>query len=48
MPLIKEASANGELFRARAFDYACARSGIDHRTAKAKHPWTNGQAERMN
>jgi transposase InsO family protein len=48
VPLIKEAIANGELFRAHAFEFACARNNIEHRTTKAKHPWTNGQVERMN
>ena len=48
VPLIKEAIANGELFRAHAFELACARNDIDHRTTKPKHPWTNGQVERMN
>ncbi len=27
---------------------ACARNTIDHRLTKPKHPWTNGQVERMN
>jgi len=48
VPLIREAMANGELFRAHAFEYACAGNDIDHRTTKPKHPWTNGQVERMN
>lgn len=48
VPLIKVAMANGELFRAHAFEYACAKADIDHRTTKPKHPWTNGQVERMN
>jgi hypothetical protein len=48
VPLIKEALANGERFRAHAFELACARNDIDHRTTKPKHPWTNGQVERMN
>lgn len=48
VPLIKEAIANGERFRAHAFELACARNDIDHRTTKPKHPWTNGQVERMN
>ena len=48
VPLITEAIANGELFRAHAFELACARNDIEHRTTKAKHPWTNGQVERMN
>jgi hypothetical protein len=48
VPLITEAIANGKLFRAHAFELACARNDIEHRTTKAKHPWTNGQVERMN
>jgi len=48
VPLIKEAMANGERFGAHAFEYVCARNHIDHRTTKPKHPWTNGQVERMN
>lgn len=32
VPLIREAIANGELFRAHAFELACARNDIDHRT----------------
>ena len=46
--LIREAMAKGELFRAHAFEYACAKAGIDHRTTRPKHPWTNCQVERMN
>jgi transposase InsO family protein len=46
VPLIKE--ANGERFWAHAFEYTCATNDIEHRTTKAKHPWTNGQVERMN
>jgi transposase InsO family protein len=37
-----------EIFRAHAFELACAQNGIDHRLTKPKHPWTNGQVERMN
>ncbi|MGA0542623.1 IS481 family transposase [Neotabrizicola sp. VNH66] len=48
VPLIKAAIAAGERFRAHAFEYACALADIDHRTTKPKHPWTNGQVERMN
>ena len=48
VPLIKQAMAAGELFRAHAFEYACAKADIDHRTTKPRHPWTNGQVERMN
>ena len=35
-------------FRAHAFELACAQNDIDHRLTKPKHPWTNGQVERMN
>lgn len=42
VPLIKEAIANRELFRAHAFEPACAKADIDHRTTKPKHPWANG------
>jgi len=31
-----------------AFDYAREQLGIEHRTTKPTHPWTNGQVERMN
>lgn len=48
VPLIKQAMEKGELFRAHAFGYACAKADIDHRTTKPKHSWTNGQVERMN
>ena len=48
VPLIREAIAAGEIFRAHAFELACARAGIDHRTTQPRHPWTNGQVERMN
>ena len=40
--------ARKEPFRAHAFEYACALADIDHRLTKPKHPWTNGQVERMN
>ncbi|MBN8708079.1 MAG: IS481 family transposase [Verrucomicrobia bacterium] len=45
---IKLALQRGELFRAHAFELACARHDIDHRLTKPNHPWTNGQVERMN
>jgi len=48
VPLIKEAIAKGERFRAHPFELACATNDIEHRTTKPKHPWTNGQVERMN
>jgi len=47
-PLIKEAIARGEIFRAHAFELACAQNDIDHRLTKPRHLWTDGQVERMN
>ena len=45
---IKQLIANRRPFLAHAFEYACALNDIDHRLTKPKHPWTNGQVERMN
>ncbi|MGQ0527213.1 MAG: integrase core domain-containing protein, partial [Alphaproteobacteria bacterium] len=36
------------LYLWHAFDYACHKHGIEHRGTKPRHPWTNGQVERMN
>ena len=30
------------------FDMRCEENGIEHRLTKIRHPWTNGQVERMN
>ena len=30
------------------FDVRCRENGIEHRLTRIKHPWTNGQVERMN
>lgn len=35
-------------FRGHPFDRTCWKHGIEHRLTKPNHPWTNGQAERMN
>jgi transposase-like protein len=35
-------------FRVHAFAYTCEQKSIEHRRTKPKHPWTNGQVERMN
>ncbi len=45
---VKRAIAAGELFRCHSFALACAQNDIDHRLTKPRHPWTNGQVERMN
>jgi transposase InsO family protein len=35
-------------FVTHMFDMRCRENGIEHRLTKIKHPWTNGQVERMN
>ncbi|MBS0276042.1 MAG: IS481 family transposase [Proteobacteria bacterium] len=35
-------------YRVHRFDQICNENGIEHRLTKPKHPWTNGQVERMN
>ena len=35
-------------WRGHPFDRVCLRCGIEHRSTKPNHPWTNGQIERMN
>ena len=44
----KTLRAENAFFRAHAFEYACADLDIEHRLTKPRHPWTNGQVERMN
>ena len=43
-------AARGEprLYRVHAFAHACEQNGVEHRLTKPRHPWTNGQVERMN
>lgn len=36
------------IWRVHAFAHACEQNGIEHRLTKPRHPWTNGQVERMN
>jgi transposase InsO family protein len=35
-------------WRVHIFDQICNEHGIEHRLTRPYHPWTNGQAERMN
>src|ERR687893_1276566 len=36
------------IFGGHIFDRVCDEHGIEHKPTKPYHPWTNGQAERMN
>jgi transposase InsO family protein len=44
----KQMLARKQLFRAHAFERACAQNDVAHRLTKPRHPWTNGQVEQMN
>lgn len=35
-------------FRCNSFEMACVDLDIKHRLTEPRHPWTNGQVERMN
>lgn len=37
-----------ERYKLHLFDSACQVYHIEHRLTKVRHPWTNGQLERMN
>jgi transposase InsO family protein len=45
---IKALRAEKVPFRCHSFEAACADLDIEHRLTKPRHPWTNGQVERMN
>src|SRR3712207_2686555 len=45
---IKQMLAHKQLFRAHSFELACAQNDGEQRLTKPRHPWTNGQVERMN
>jgi transposase InsO family protein len=40
--------ARDQLAMKHIFDRVCGENSIEHRLTKVKHPWTNGQVERMN
>ncbi len=46
--LPKNRSKPTAVWRGHPFDRACQAHAIEHRLTKPKHPWTNGQVERMN
>jgi transposase InsO family protein len=45
---IKQMLARNEPFLCHSFELACAQLDVEHRLTKPRHPWTNGQVERMN
>src|SRR5215212_2647503 len=45
---IRQMMARNQPFLCHAFELACAELSIEHRLTKPRHPWTNGQVERMN
>ena len=45
---IRAMRAENVSFRCHSFEAACADLDIEHRLTKPRHPWTNGQVERMN
>jgi transposase InsO family protein len=45
---IRQMLAQNKPFLCHAFEFACAELNIEHRLTKPRHPWTNGQVERMN
>ena len=47
-PTATAIGADGAVRHAHASTCVCRENGIEHRLTKPKHPWTNGQVERMN
>jgi hypothetical protein len=47
-PAQESRGTQSPLHRSDIFDRVCLEHGIEHRLTKPYHPWTNGQAERMN
>ncbi|MFC0389713.1 integrase core domain-containing protein, partial [Muricoccus vinaceus] len=45
---IRQMLAQNKPFLCHAFEFACAELNVEHRLTKPRHPWTNGQVERMN
>ncbi|MDQ0506236.1 transposase InsO family protein [Xanthobacter agilis] len=46
--LPKNRSGPTAMWRGHPVDRACQAHGIEHRLTKPRHPWTNGQVERLN
>jgi transposase InsO family protein len=40
--------ARNEPLLCHSFEFACEQLDVEHRLTKPRHPWTNGQVERMN
>lgn len=45
---IRQMLAQNKPLLCHAFEFACAERNVEHRLTKPRHPWTNGQVERMN
>jgi len=46
-PSVRVRTDNGPAYKSFAFRDACAAAGVRHTRTKARHPWTNGRAERF-
>ena len=48
LPISRYRNGTTATYLTHMFDMRCRENDIDHRLTKIKHPWTNGQVERMN